>query len=588
MRDKKQGPKRERRVRRSKDTPSPKIMQKKLSVVAVSVALSLGVAYPVFAANEQAKDQAAVNPSPFSAQNLGSTSSPTGATPPFNGGTTVSGNTATKPSGESVTGSTTPGGVTVPKPDGTAKLPQSGVANEGGNIVFDPSESVITNAQSCAERRTEIVKENTEIAIETAGTVFDVDDFFTKVKGSGCLVSVQDSISLANQITSLSGGSISSLIMSQVKSKIADASQQMRDKLFAKGCEVMLEASQNVYGPIDELVGKYGIYNDPDYVGDILTGMIQKGTDNAIFNFDAKIDKIKADILERDKDKPASGNSGGSGTLFPEEGGSLGNASPSTNIDDAQKAAAAQTVIDLAQSRNYLEYPMFTRGVRNNYNDNDNRGRIYTYLHTLNTGDSNNINRQGTEINSEASNDVGRRGFTTNNDIAACTYLAQVSTINNEIRRLSASMGVQDTSGSAINPVNVRSGFWNGANNHIKAAVRNNSECSQGVITPTQTASAPDYGSGGNSGYDVGSIRPDSRAPAVTYGGPTAPQSAPRAATPAPRAAAPVSVAPSTNEATQYMQQQQGDNQQSQETPPPAPQSAPSSNPFNKMKNLFN
>lgn len=561
--------KRERRVRRSKDTSAPKLMNKKMSVVAVSVALSLGVAYPVFAAGEN--KEPVKTDSPFSAANLGSSAQ-----------TTASGNTPTTTStstgGSSVVNRMAPGGVTVPDSENGAKLPQSGVPNEGGVLPYDPSESVISNAQSCAERTSEIVKENTEIAIETAGTTFDVDDYWKKIRSGGCLVSVNDSISLANQITSLSGGSISSIIMSQVKSKIEEASQKMIEKVLNKGCEVMLEASQNVYGPIADLTGKYDIYANPDYVGDTLLGMIDTGVDNAIFDFDKKLDQIGKDILERDKNRPNNGGStggNGNGPLVPDSGGNMGSSTGNTSIDEAKKDAAAQTVIDLAQSRNNLEYPLYYRYQRFNNSGRDKRGTQHTHLHSLNP------NRpQGTEIDSRQVNDAGLRSHGDTN--GACTYIAQVSTINNEIRRIASENGVQDTSGTPVNPHNIPTGYWNAVNSHIRSAISSGTECAQ---APT-TASRSSYSAGGTgtSGTSTYSVAPPSSG--INYGGSSQSQTtAPAARSAAPNnGPSPALASPGTNEATQYMQDKQ---EEQTATPAPAP-AAPSSNPFNKMKSFFN
>lgn len=565
MRHKNKNPnKRERRVRRSKDTSAPKLMNKKMSVVAVSVALSLGVAYPVFAAGEN--EEPVKSDSPFSVANLG-----------VNTQTTASGNnptTTANTTGGSPANGTAPGGVTMPNSDGSAKLPQSGVPNEDGVIPYNPSESVISNAQSCAERTTQIVKENTEIAIETAGTTFDVDDYWNKIRSGGCLVSINDSISLANQITSLSGGSISSIIMSQVKSKIEEASQKMIEKVLSKGCEVMLEASQNVYAPLSGLIGKYDIYADPNYVGDTLLGMVDTGIDNAIYDFDKKLDEIGQDILERDKDRPNNGGStggGGTGPLVPDSGGNMGDSTDNTSIDEAQKTAAAQTVIDLAQSRNNLVYPLYTRYTRSNPGSRtDYRGTKHTHLHSLNP------NRpRGSEMTATEVNVVGRNG---GDDVAACTYIAQVSTINNEIRRIASENGVQDTSRNPINPHNIPSGYWNAVNNHIRSAISSGTECAQAPVA-ANTGSR----TGNSSGSDVvAPIFGD-----IDYG------SSSLSRTPAPAARSVPSTngqssaltAPSTNEATQYMQDKQ---EELSAAPAPAPAPAPSSNPFSKMKSLFN
>ena len=559
--------KRERRVRRSKDTSAPKLMNKKMSVVAVSVALSLGVAYPVFAAGEN--KEPTNSDSPFSAANLGS-----------NAQTTVSGNIPTTTGGipaGGITGRMAPGGVTIPDAENGAKLPQGGVANEGGVIPYDPSESVISNAQSCAERTSEIVKENTEIAIETAGTTFDVDDYWKKIRSGGCLVSVNDSISLANQITSLSGGSISSIIMSQVKSKIEEASQKMIEKVLSKGCEVMLEASQNVYGPIAELTGKYDIYANPNYVGDTLLGMVDTGIDNAIFDFDKKLDEIGKDILERDKNRPDNGGStGGSGPLVPDSGGNMGSSTGNTSIDEAQKAAAAQTVIDLAQSRNNLVYPLYTRYTRSDPGSRtDFRGTKHTHLHSLNP------NRpQGSEMSATAVNVVGRNGGDNN---AACTYIAQVSTINNEIRRIASENGVQDTSGTPVNPHNIPTGYWNAVNNHIRSAISSGTECAQAPVAASSTTNYSAGGSGSNSASTY-SFAPSTSG--INYGNSSQSQaSAPAARSmPTTNSPSPALASPSTNEATQYMQ----DKQEEQSAAPAPTPAAPSSNPFNKMKSFFN
>lgn len=560
MRHKNKNPnKRERRVRRSKGTSAPKLINKKMSVVAVSVALSLGVAYPVFAAGEN--EEPVKSDSPFSIANLGG-----------NTQTTASGNNPTTTS--STTGGS-PGGVTIPNSDGGAKLPQSGVPNEDGVIPYNPSESVISNAQSCAERTAEIVKENTDIAIETAGTTFDVDDYWNKIRSGGCLVSINDSISLANQITSLSGGSISSIIMSQVKSKIEEASQKMIEKVLSKGCEVMLEASQNVYAPLSELVGKYDIYADPNYVGDTLLGMVDTGIDNAIYDFDKKVDEIGQDILERDKNRPNNGGStggGGTGPLVPDSGGNMGDSTGNTSIDEAQKTAAAQTVIDLAQSRNNFEYPLYYRYQRT-YPDrfNDYRGYKHTHLHSLIP------NRpQGSEIDAIQVNNASRRPSYDNN--AACTYIAQISTINNEIRRIASENGVQDTSGTPVAPHNLPLGYQNQANAHIRSAISSGTECAQAPVA-ANTGSR----TGNSSGSDVvAPIFGD-----IDYG------SSSLSRTPAPAARSVPSTngqssaltAPSTNEATQYMQDKQ---EELSAAPAPAPAPAPSSNPFSKMKSFFN
>ena len=576
MRHKDQKPlKRERRVRRSKDTSAPKLVNMKMSVVAVSVALSLGVAYPVFAAGEN--KEPTTPSSPFSAANLGST------TASGNQATTTSGGTT---GGTPVAGSPTPGTVTNPGTDGAAKLPQSGVANEGGAMIYDPSESVIGNAQSCAERTSEIVKENTEIAIETAGTTFDVDDYFKKVRSGGCLVSINDSISLANQITSLSGGTISSVIMSQVKSKIEEASQKMLEKLFNKGCEIMLEASQNVYGSIGELAGKYDIYSNPNYVGDTLLGMIDTGVDNAIFDFDKKVDEIGKDILERDKNRPTVTPGADGGPLVPDGSGNMGGSTGSTSIDEAQKAAAAQTVIDLAQSRNNLVYPLYYRYQRDTNRGNDKRGRKFTHLHSLDSRSPQGSEIDATRVNDAGispHNDQGQRGDYLNQ--FACTYIASVSTINNEIRRLVTQYGVQDTTKNAINPHNIATGYWNQVNQHINSAIRNNAECSVPAASSPSTANYSAGGSGNNT--STYSVAPPTTSGGINYGSTS---SAPIQA-PALRSAVPTGngpniglAAPSTNEATQYMQ----DKQEEQPTAPASEPAAASSNPFNKMKSFFN
>lgn len=558
MRHKNKNPnKRERRVRRSKDTSAPKLINKKMSVVAVSVALSLGVAYPVFAAGEN--EEPVKSDSPFSITNLGG-----------NTQTTASGNNPTTTS--STTGGS-PGGVTIPNSDGGAKLPQSGVPNEYGVIPYNPSESVISNAQSCAERTAEIVKENTDIAIETAGTTFDVDDYWNKIRSGGCLVSINDSISLANQITSLSGGSISSIIMSQVKSKIEEASQKMIEKVLSKGCEVMLEASQNVYAPLSELVGKYDIYADPNYVGDTLLGMVDTGIDNAIYDFDKKVDEIGQDILERDKDRPNTGG-GGNGPLVPDSGGNMGDSTGNTSVDEAQKKAAAQTVIDLAQSRNNLVYPLYTRYTRTNPGSRtDYRGLKHTHLHSLNPG-----RPQGSEMTATEVNVVGRNHGDNN---AACTYIAQVSTINNEIRRIASENGVQDTSTNPVTPHNIATGYWNAVNNHIRSAISSGTECAQ---APVAASSTTNYSSGGNTASTYSAPAPTS---GINYGSSSYSQTPAPAARSVPSTNGQTSAltSPSTNEATQYMQDKQ---EELSAAPAPAPAPEPSSNPFSKMKSFFN
>lgn len=580
MRHKDQKPfKRERRVRRSKDTSAPKLVNMKMSVVAVSVALSLGVAYPVFAAGEN--KELAPSSSPFSAANLGGSGGPATA-PPTNSGVNWD--------GTPVAGSSTPGTVTNPGTEGNAKLPQSGVANEGGAMIYDPSESVIGNAQSCAERTSEIVKENTEIAIETAGTTFDVDDYFKKVRSGGCLVSINDSISLANQITSLSGGTISSVIMSQVKSKIEEASQKMLEKLFNKGCEIMLEASQNVYGSIGELAGKYDIYSNPNYVGDTLLGMIDTGVDNAIFDFDKKVDEIGRDILERDKNRPTVTPGAGGGPLVPEGNGNMGGSTGSTSVDEAQKAAAAQTVIDLAQSRNNLTYPLYYRYQRDTNRGGDKRGYKHTHLHSLDSR-----RPQGSEIDATRVNDAGLSPHNDNGGRGdylnqfSCTYLASVSTINNEIRRLVAQHGVQDTTKTNINPNNISSRYWNQVNQHVNSAIRNNAECSVAESSTAPNAVGYSAGGNGNNSSSTYSVAPPTTSGGIDYGSTSsAPVQAPTArSAPAPTGSNGPNIglaAPSTNEATQYMQDKQ---EEQAAAPAPAP-AAPSSNPFNKMKSFFN
>src|SRR5699024_7970073 len=124
--------------------------------------------------------------------------------------------------------------------------------------------------------------------------------------------------------------------------------------------------------PIAELTGKYDIYANPNYVGDTLLGMVDTGIDNAIFDFDKKLDEIGKDILERDKNRPNNGGStGGNGPLVPDSGGNMGSSTGNTSIDEAQKTAAAQTVIDLAQSRNNLVYPLYYRYQRFNNRGSD-------------------------------------------------------------------------------------------------------------------------------------------------------------------------------------------------------------------------
>ncbi|MBO6225667.1 MAG: hypothetical protein J6N72_09510, partial [Psychrobacter sp.] len=398
------------------------------------------------------------------------------------------------------------------------------------------------------------------------------DDYFKKVRSGGCLVSVTDSISLANQITSLSGGTISSVIMSQVQNKIEEASQKMLEKLFNKGCEIMLEASQNVYGSMGDLAGKYAIYSDPNYVGDTLLGMVDTGVDNALFDFDKKVDEIGRDILERDKNRPSNGTGGNTGPLVPPStGGNMGGSTGNTSIDEAQKSAAAQTVIDLAQSRNNLEYPLFHRLTKVN-------GRVidYTHLHSLNPD-----RPQGAEMSSRESNSSNLNDYGDN--VGACTYIASVSTINNEIRRLAASAGVQDTSGMPVQPNNIPVGYWNAVNNHIRSAVNGGAECSQAAITPQTSVNSSRSAASTASIY---SAAPSTTNNAINYGAVNS-SSTNRLAPAANNSNAVARTSPSTNEATQYMQTKQ-DEQPAAVVPPAPTQPEPSSNPFNKMKNFFN
>lgn len=568
MRQKDQRPeKRQRKVRSSKNASAHKLMNTKMSVVAVSVALSLGVAYPAFSASQPTSD------SPFSASNLGSTATvASGST-----STTASGSTAT--TSVSATGSTSPGGVTNMTGTGNAKLPQSGVANEPGAMPYDPSETVISNAQSCAERTTEIVKETTEAAIETAGTNFNVDDYWQKVRSGGCLVSVQDSISLANQITALSGGSISSVIMSQVKSKLADAGNKMLQNVFDKGCEVMLEASQNVYGPIGELVNKYGIYSDPNYVGDQLEGMVDTGINNAIFDFDAKLSKIQQDILERDKGKPSSGGStgGGSGGLLPDASGGMGSSSGNTNIDDAQKAAADQSAKDLANSRNSLAFPYYQKE-RFEYATRPDGDRYKSkrfsdlFINTLVTGGGQGAQIGTTQVALNANSSLK----TVKNSLDACTYVAQISSINNEIKALAAKYGIPDASQNQIQPLNLSPAYWAAADRYAKT---NNNECK--AEATAQTMAVQQYAEQSTQSSDT-----------IDYGsvstGQSLPASSARTVTTAPSTSGSVSTAPSTNAETQYMQQLQQNNSTTDAAPTTSTDTSSSNNPFSRMKDFFN
>lgn len=581
MRHKDQKPfKRERRVRRSKDTSAPKLVNMKMSVVAVSVALSLGVAYPVFAAGEN--KELAPSSSPFSAANLGGSGGPATA-PPTNSGVNWDGTPAA--------GSSTPGTVTNPGTEGNAKLPQSGVANEGGAMIYNPSESVIGNAQSCAERTSEIVKENTAIAIETAGTTFDVDDYFKKVRSGGCLVSINDSISLANQITSLSGGTISSVIMSQVKSKIEQASQKMLEKLFNKGCEIMLEANQNVYGSIGELAGKYDIYSNPNYVGDTLLGMIDTGVDNAIFDFDKKVDEIGKDILERDKTRPTVTPGAGGGPLVPEGNGNMGGSTGNTNITEAEKEGAIQSTKDLAASRNSVKYPYYIREryefVPNRYGEPTSYKHLTDiYLNSLSNGGG-----QGSIIDTKDNGDSSLfrngkkpRNTVNSNGNEACTYIAQITAINNEIKLLAAKHGIPDLSGTQVQPLNLAPAYWSKIDGYIKS---NNNDCKASYSAPSTTSYSA--GGNGNNSASTYSFAPPTTSGGIDYGSTSsAPVQAPTArSAPAPTGSNGPNIglaAPSTNEATQYMQDKQ---EEQLAAPAPAP-AAPSSNPFNKMKSFFN
>lgn len=559
--------KRQRKVRSSKNASAHKLMNTKMSVVAVSIALSLGVAYPAFSASQSTSD------SPFSASNLGSTATvASGST-----STTASGSTAT--ASVSATGSTAPGGVTNMTGTGDARLPQSGVANEPGAMPYDPSETVISNAQSCAERTSEIVKETTEAAIETAGTNFNVDDYWQKVRSGGCLVSVQDSISLANQITALSGGSISSVIMSQVKSKLEEAGKQMLQNVFDKGCEVMLEASQNVYGPISELVNKYGIYSDPNYVGDQLEGMIDTGIDNAIFDFDAKLSEIQQDILERDQGKPSSGGStgNGSGGLLPDADGGMGSSSGNTNIDEAEKAAADQSAKDLANSRNSIAFPYYQQE-RFEYATRPDGDRYKSkrfsdlFINTLVTGGGKGVQIGTTQVELNASRSLK----TVKNSLDACTYVAQISSINNEIKALAAKYGIADASQNQIQPLNLSPAYWATADRYAKT---NNNECKAEAVA--QSAAVQQYAEQSTQSSDTIDYSSISTAQSQL------PASSARTLATTPSTTASVSTAPSTNAETQYMQQLQQNNSTTEAAPTTSTDTS-SSNPFSRMKSFFN
>lgn len=531
----------DRRAKRSGSASisAPKFTRKNLSVTAVSVALSLGIAYPVFAANEAS--------SPFSAENL----APTG-----------------------VTTSGLPGGAT------GAEITTGGSAdNNKSPIVTNPSESVIANAQTCAEDMKVIREENIERDVAMAEAGFNVDTFFKEMRSSGCLVSVNDSISLANQITSLGGGSIASVIMSQVQSKIDEAREAMISKLFAKGCEVMLEASQGVFGPINDVLKRYEEFSNPNMTGDAIGDLIDKTGDEFIFNFDKKIDEIHNQIKDRDKNNDNTGGGGTGGDMLP-DGDSLGNSTPGQNIDEAKKDAAKRTTEDLAKSRNNLQYPLFVRYER--YGDYNQYIRKNIYLHSL---DNRRGRQQGTQIGSEQSNNQGNEVGAT--EVAVCTYLAQISSINNEIRRLANTNGIEDTSAMQIQPINISPAYWNGANSHIRSAIANGIECSSAAVQST-TPPATTYSYGDAVAPSGGPTAPQGRSslPAVNYGAPT----------PAPQArgfASAPTTAPSTNEATQYMQNRADQDAPSSTAPngtaPPAPvENSGSSNPFNKMKSFFN
>lgn len=514
--------------------PSSQFKYKKLSVVAASVALSLGLGYQAIAATES---------TPFSKESLGVTATTTTSTGSTGSTTTSTTTTAQSP---------TTAGLT---PNGQTNLGSGSASTDASAIPFDPSAAVLANAQSCAEDMKVIREEALVRDIEMADAGFNVDTFFKDVRESGCLVSVQDSISLANQITSLSGGSIASMIMSQVESKILEASNQMLQKVFDKGCEVMLEASQGVYGPINDVVKKYGVYGNPDMVGNTVGGLIDGVADEAMFNFDSKLDELGNQILAKNSAN-GSGSSGSSGgSLLPPATGGMGSTTGTENITDAQIAAAQSTVEDLAESRNRLAYPYYEKQRRETVGVDRRGDNIYEYyrdvhMHTLNTRSP-----QGTLLNSI------QNGNIQNDSNAACVYIAQITSINNEIIRIVNEKGVQNTTLTPVQPMNLAPAYWNAANSYIKSAP---DDCAQEEVELTTP-----------------SIDYSTAAKSSTFAIPSQPSTvsvAPSTSTSS------VSTAPTTNEATQYMQSRQATTTTTQPVEP----AETSSNPFSKMKSIFN
>lgn len=527
--------------------------KKKLSVVAVSVALSLGLGFQAIAATET---------TPFSKESLGVTATTN---------TSSTGTTTTATAGSSTTQNTTT----------TAGLIESNSTNLGSAnapvdfsvVPFNPSAAVLTNAQSCAEDMKEIREENLVRDIEMADAGFNVDTFFSEVRDSGCLVSVQDSISLANQITSLSGGSIASMIMSQVESKIIEASNQMMQKVFDKGCEVMLEASQGVYGPINDVVKKYGVYGNPDMVGSTVGGLIDGVVAENMFNFDSKLDEIGDKILAKNQSSGSSGSSDG-GSLLPPATGGMGETTGSTNISDAEKAAAQSTVEDLAASRNNLSYPYYeTR--REVWKTDARTGNRYLYetyadisMHTLKTSSP-----KGTLINSI------QNGTVSNDSNAVCVYIAQITSINNEIIRIVNEKGVENTTADQVQPMNLSPAYWSAANQYINTNATNSSTCAQEAVELTTPTTVQETGSSVSSASAVSSTPTTNST--INYGASSSVFPITNKSV-APTTSTSTSTAPSTNEATQYMQSKEPSSAAA------LTEQAESSNPFSKMKNIFN
>ncbi len=569
--------------RRSHKTPVSKAVftPKRLSFLAVSVALSLGVGYQAIAANEATPPKPSV--SPFSASSLGSTGATASNTGGSNGvaSTNTGGSTNATPT-NGAQGPTTAGLM----PSASNDIGSGSAANAPSVIPFDPSESVLNNAQSCAEDMKVIREEALIRDIELADAGFDVDVFFKDMRESGCLVSIQDSISLANQITSLSGGSIASMIMSQVQSKILEAGEQMMQKIFAKGCEVMLEASQNVYGPINDVVKKYGVYANPDMVGNTVGGLIDGTIDEAMFNFDNKLDDIANKITQKNQQNNTGGGSGsgGGGPLVPPPTGGMGNSTGNQNISDAEKAAAQKTVEDLAASRNNLVYP-YHETRRNVYKTDPRTGNKYleSYFIDISLNTLNKNNPKGITVNSI------QNGSIQNDPNAVCVYVAQITSINNEIRRLVNEKGVENTSNLPVKPLNISPGYWSQANGYIRSINSNGSDCATPNVNVTSPP-ADGSGMGGTIG-DGEAVAPffgDS--PPTNYGrSAPAPQSSnainysatPNATTP------PVTTSPTTNAATEYMEQRQSNSSEGSAAAP-AEKPTSSSNPFNRMRNIFN